>query len=59
MNRLAIGWVDTALDQEAENRQLRGLVGALLGWIVTTGELSALAEAEIEARWPGFTEKAA
>jgi hypothetical protein len=58
VNRLALEWVDTALALEVENRELRALVASLLVWIATTRELSALAEAQIEARWPGVREAA-
>ena len=50
MNRLALGWIDTALELEAENRALRELLISLLWWIAEVNELSAFARKQMRSR---------
>ena len=58
MSRLALAWLDTALELEAENRALRELVVALAFALARKQELDEYAEAEIEARFPSDEEAA-
>lgn len=50
-NRLAMSWVDAALELERENAELRRIATALFIWVLEHEDLAAYARAQIEARW--------
>jgi len=53
MNRPILSiWIDTALELEAENRELRGALTSLLFWLASNRDLLDLAYGDVEARWP-------
>ncbi len=57
MNRLALSWVDVALDLEAENDRLRACIVSLLWWVGENRDLLEIAEDQLDARWPWLGER--
>ena len=51
MNRPALAWVDTALELEQENRELRALILVLAAALARERELVGFARDAIEARF--------
>lgn len=52
MNRLALSWIDQALELERQNTELRRIATALFVWVITHEDLAAYARAQMEVRWP-------
>jgi hypothetical protein len=51
MNTQALGWADTALHLEAENRELRGILTRLLLYVAEHEQLLAFINAELDAKF--------
>lgn len=51
MNRLALSWIDCAIELQRENDELRRIATALFIWVLAHEDLAAYARAQIEARF--------